>query len=299
MIKHLGIKFNADMKGLAIKMEGNLFEIENGRRSFTSSLGEVGIESLKSKVDFLLNEQNTSFLSSFFVELIERIKNTLSSIKNYTQISRGKFSDREFGEYYYRAVTEDIEKIDMVLNNLLNYIKLQKPIRKMNTVHNIIEEVLKKHRAKLDEKGIKLFKKFEKDLPETIVPDEQLKYILSSVLQYAMASTPPNWNIGLSTRSFALEEEASEVQDLFKKDGRCIEVSVVFAGYKKPGKPALGTATLQKEEASDLILRFVKEVVHINRGVMKIGTDEKKTKIFISLRFPVERRKVAYYQSVN
>ena len=50
MIKHLGIKFNADMKGLAIKMEGNLFGIENGRRSFTSSLGEGGIESLKSRL---------------------------------------------------------------------------------------------------------------------------------------------------------------------------------------------------------------------------------------------------------
>ena len=280
-------------------MERNFFGIENERRSFTSSPGEGGLESIQSKIDFLLNDQNTSFLSSFFVELIERIKNTLSSIKNYTQISRGKFSDREFGEYYYRAVTEDIEKIDMVLNNLLNYIKVQKPIRKMNTVHNTIEEVLKKNQLKLDEKGIKLFKKFEKDLPETIVPDEQLKYILSSVLQYAMAFTPPKWNIGLSTRSFILEKGAGEVQDLFKKDGRYIEISVVFAGYNKPSELELRTTTLQKEEASDLILRFVKEVVLRNRGIMRIGADEKKTKTFISLRFPVERRKVVYYQSVN
>ena len=280
-------------------MERNFFGIENERRSFTSSPGEGGLESIQSKIDFLLNDQNTSFLSSFFVELIERIKNTLSSIKNYTQISRGKFSDREFGEYYYRAVTEDIEKIDMVLNNLLNYIKVQKPIRKMNTVHNTIEEVLKKNQLKLDEKGIKLFKKFEKDLPETIVPDEQLKYILSSVLQYAMAFTPPKWNIGLSTRSFILEKGAGEVQDLFKKDGRYIEISVVFAGYNKPSELELRTTTLQKEEASDLILRFVKEVVLRNRGMMRIGADEKKTKTFISLRFPIERRKIVYYQSVN
>jgi nitrogen-specific signal transduction histidine kinase len=227
------------------------------------------------------------------------MKNMLSSIKNYTQISRGKFSDREFGEYYYRAVTEDIEKIDLVLNNLLNYIKVQKPIIKMNTVHNTIEEVLKKNQTKLDEKGIKLFKKFEKDLPETIVPDEQLKYIVSSVLQYAMAFTPPNWNIGLSTRTFMLEKEAGEVEDLFKRDGRYIEISVVFAGYNKPSEPTLKTAPPPKEEASDLILRFVKEVVMRNRGVMRIGADEKKTKTFISLRFPVERRKVVYYQSVN
>ena len=295
----LSIESNVVTKGLVNKMEGSLFGIENGRRSFASSPVREGLESIKYKLDFLSNEQNTSFLSSFFVELIEHMKNMLSSIKNYTQISRGKFSDREFGEYYYRAVTEDIEKIDLVLNNLLNYIKVQKPIIKMNTVHNTIEEVLKKNQTKLDEKGIKLFKKFEKDLPETIVPDEQLKYIVSSVLQYAMALTPPNWNIGLSTRSLILEKEAGEMDDLFKRDGRYIEISVVFAGYNKPSEPTLKTAPLPKEEASDLILRFVKEVVMRNRGVMRIGADEKKTKTFISLRFPVERRKVVYYQSLN
>jgi signal transduction histidine kinase len=280
-------------------MEWNFFEIENDRRSFPSSSVEGGIESIKSKLDILSNEQNAPFLASFFVDLIQRIKNSLASIKNYTQISRGKFSDREFGEYYYRKVTTDIEKMDMVLNSLLDYIKVHTPIRKMNTIHNIIEEMLKKHQAKLEEKGIKVLKKLEKDLPETIVPDEQLKYIIGSVLQYALALTPPNWNLGLSTRSFILEKEASEVESLFKKDGKYIEISVVFPGHQKPNEPVLEIAALQKEEASDLILRFVKEVVLRNQGTMKMGADEKKTKTYIFLRFPVERRKVVYYQSVN
>jgi signal transduction histidine kinase len=280
-------------------MEGSLFGIKNERRSFTSSSVREGLESIKSKLDFLSNEQNAPFLSSFFIDLIHRIKNTLGTIRDYTKISRGKFSDKEFGEYFYRAVTEDVEKIDMVLDGLINYIKLNTPIRKTDTVHHLIEEVLKKHQAKLEGKGIKLFKRFEKDLPETIVPDEQLKYVLSSVLQYAMALTPPNWNIGLSTRSLILEKEAGEMDDLFKRDGRYIEISVGFAGYHKRTEPVLKTTTLQEEEAPDFILRFVKEIVLRNRGMMRIGTDEKKTKTFISLRFPVERRKVVYYQSVN
>ena len=180
----------------------------------------------------------------------------MSSIKNYTQISRGKFSDKEFGEYYYRVVTEDVEKMEMVLNSLIDYIKLHTPIKKMNTVHNIIEEVLKKHQVKLEEKGIKLLKRFEKDLPETIVPDEQLKYVLGSVLQYAMVLTPPSWNIALSTRSLMLEKETGEAEGLFKREGKYIEISVVFAGHQKLNEPASGAATIQKEEAPDLLLRF-------------------------------------------
>ena len=265
----------------------------------TSTFDKGAIESLQSKVDFLSDEQQAPFLSSFFTELIQRIKNTLDSIRNYTQVSRGKFSDKEFGEYFYRAVTEDIEKIDMVLNGLINYIKLNTPIRKTDTVHHLIEEVLKKHQSKLGERGIKLFKRFEKDLPETIVPDEQLRYILNSIFQYALANISPNLSMGLSTRSFVIEKEVDEDPALIKKDGRYIEISVVFMGYKKPTEQGVRGPTLQKEEPLDLILRFVKEVVQRNRGMMRIEADEKKAKTFIALRFPVERRKVVYYQSVN
>jgi len=280
-------------------MGWNHFETGYGRRSSDSPSVEDRIDSIKSKLDFLSTEQDTSFLSSFFTELVQRIKSSLSSIKDYTQISRGKFTDREFGEYYYRAVNEDIKKMNMVLNSLLDYIKVHTPIRKINTIHTIMEEVLKKHQARLDEKGIKVFKKLEKDLPETVVPDEQLKYILNSLLQYAMALTPPNWNLGLSTRSFIPDKEVAQVEGLFNKDGRYIEISVVFPGRQRPSETGAGTAATQKEEAPDLILRFVKEIVLHNYGMMKVETDEKKMRTLISVRFPVERRKLVYYQGLS
>lgn len=286
-------------KGSVAKMERNPFKAENDSESSESSSLKNGLESIKSKLDFVTHERNAPFLTPFFVELIQRIKSSLGSIKNYAQISRGKFSDREFGEYYYRAVTEDIEKMEMVLNGLVDYMKLHAPVRKMNTVHNIIEEVLKSHQVKLEGKGVKLLKRFEKGLPETVVPDEQLKYVLSSVLQYAMVVTPPNWNIALSTKSLLFEKETGEAEGSFKRDGKQIEILVVFAVHQRPGEPTSGTPRIQKEEAPDMLLRFVKEVVLRNHGTMKLGTDEKRTKNFISLRFPVERRKVVYYQSVN
>src|SRR5512147_707714 len=109
-------------------MERSLFDIENERGWFGSASVKQGMESIKSKLDFLSNEKDGPLITPFFIELVQRIKNTLGSIRNYTQISRDKFSDKEFGEYFYRAVNEDIEKIDVVLNGLVNYIKLNSPI---------------------------------------------------------------------------------------------------------------------------------------------------------------------------
>jgi len=290
---------NSIGKGLVIEMEWNPFKIEDKGKPSESSSVKEGLESIQSKLNYLTNERNAPFLTPFFIELIQRIKNNLGSIKNYTQISRGKFSDREFGEHYCRAVTEDIEKMEMVLNSLIEYMRLHAPIRKMNTVHTILEAVLKTYQAKLEEKGVKLLKRFEKDLPETVVPDEQLRYVLSSVLQYAIVVTPPNWNIALSTKSLPLEKETGEAEGLFKRDGKQIEISVVFALRRRPDAPASETAPISKKAAPDILLRFVKEVVLRNHGTMKVGADEKRTKSLISLRFPIERRKVVYYRSVN
>ncbi len=272
---------------------------EKGSKSSEPPSFKNVLESIKSQMDSLTHERNAPLLNPLFTELIQRVKNSLGSIRNYTQISRGKFSDREFGEYYYRVVTEDIEKIDVVLNSLIDYMKLRTPIKKKNTVHTIIEEVLKKHQRKLEEKGIKILERFEKDLPETVVPDEQLGYVLSSVLQYAMVVTPPRWNIALLTKSLLIETETGEGKGLLKRDGRQIEISVVFGVHQRSDIPVSGMTPVQPVESPDILLRFVKEMVLRNHGIMKVGADEKRTKSFISLRFPVERRRATYYPSVN
>jgi hypothetical protein len=77
---------------------------------------------------------------------------------------------------------------------------------------------------------------------------------------------------------------------------------IVFTGYKRPiekFQTVLGISDVQKEEAIELELRLVKEIIQKNRGMMKFQVNEKKPRTLISLKFPIERRKVIYYQSMN
>ena len=279
-----------------------LFETENENQSFMTFLKKDGMKSTESKPGSFSPEQNTNILSLFLIELVHRIKNPLVSIKTFTQLLGDKFNDVEFREHFYRIVQEDIEKIDAVLNGLLSYIKINTPIEKRNTVHFILEDVLKKHEMQLEDKKIKIFKKFEKDLPETIVPDEQLRYILNALLQYALPSIPPNGSIGLLTKSFDLQTEMPDDKKIYQKDGRYIEILIVFTGYKKPieqFETVLGISAVQKEEAVELELRLIKEIIKKNQGMMKFEVNEKKPRTLISLKFPIERRRLIYYQSGN
>jgi nitrogen-specific signal transduction histidine kinase len=249
----------------------------------------------------LTSEPHGNSLSLFLIELVHRIKNPLVSIKTFTQLLRNKFSDEEFREQFYRIVTEDIEKIDGILNGLLSYIKIDTPLEKRDTVRFILEDVLKGHEGYLENKKIKIFKKFQKDLPETVVHDEQLKYILNALLQYAIPSIPSNGSIGILTQSFEGSKEISNDKKLLQRDGRYIEILIVFTGYKRPiekFQTVLGISDIQ-EEAMELELRLVKEIIQKNRGMMKFQVNEKKPRTIISLKFPIERRKVFYYQSMN
>jgi len=289
-------------EGETITEKDLFFDTENEKNSFISFLKK---SEMKPSADHKKNhseDPDTCSLSLFFIELVHRIKNPLVSIKTFTQLLREKFGDVEFREYFYRIVTEDIERIDAVLNGLLNYIKINTPLEKTNTVHFILEDVLKRHEVQLEDKKIRIFRKFEKDLPETVVHDEHLRYIFNSLLQYAIPSIPPNGSIGFLTKSLYVQRQTDDDKAVLQADGRYIEVLIVFSGYKKPVEQletVLGIPASRQEEPIELEMRLVKEIIEKNRGMIKFEMNPKKPRTLISLKFPSERRKIIYYQSTN
>jgi nitrogen-specific signal transduction histidine kinase len=273
---------------------------ERGPTVSSIGRGETRPPEASDQVDW--DGNGNSLFSSLFIELVHRINNTLSSIRNITQLSRGKFRDPDFEDYFHRSVTDDIEKIESVINGLLNYVKVSTPVIKSNTVHSILEEVIDKHRDQIEEKKIRLLRKFERDLPETVVHEEQLRYVLNSVLQYAIVSIPSNGSIALLTKVYERHKPGGDKKGELQKDGRYVEVMVGFTGYKKPPSSLemrLRNAALERDEAMDLVLRLVKKIVQKNLGIMRFDIDERKPQTLISLIFPVERRKIVYYPKAN
>jgi hypothetical protein len=173
-------------------------------------------------------------------------------------------------------------------------VEVTAPVKKVNTVNALIEEVLEKNKASLESKGARLFKKLGENLPEIIVPDEQLKYILDFVLQYAILSMPPGGNMALLTASFIFQGEIPGPQVFFEKYGGYIEVSVVFSGDRESAAawpPVRGQlSTSPKGEPLEPMLRLVKGMVLKNWGKMNLERDEKNGRTTLSLRFPIERR---------
>jgi hypothetical protein len=199
-------------------------------------------------------------------------------------------------------VSEDIEKIDLVLNSLLNYVKMSTPLDKSDTIQQTLDEVLRRHEGTFKTKGVKIFKKYEKDLPETVIPEVQLRYVLHSLMEYILALLPLRGSIGFLTKLVREAEEAKGEGIRPGEEKQRIEVLIVFTGFKRPSahyETIFGVSPTSSEEDEELELKLIHEIINRNRGRMVVEVNEKKPRTVISLRLPVERRRVVYYQAAN
>jgi hypothetical protein len=284
------------------QMEKDFFGTENENNLLGTFPNRAETDPPESKEKLPPRETENPFLSSFLTEFIHSIKNTLISIKNTSLLSTNKLNDVEFGKYSQRSITEDIKRIDSVLNTLLNYIHINTPIIKSNTISIIFEEVLEANEKQIQAKNIKIYEKCEKDLPETFIHDEQVKFILNSVLQFAIHSTPSNGTIGFLTKSFDLNNGMPGTKITPERNGGYIEAVIGFKSEKESTeqpKDIPAGSVAREEETTKLILQLVREILQRHHGSMTYEVDPKKPRTLITLRFPIERRKVVYYEPIS
>jgi len=193
-------------------------------------------------------------------------------------------------------MTKEMEKTEDWANSLLEYVRVIAPSEKSGTVHTLLEETLKEYQTRLDEKKTEVAKELERDLPETIVPDEHMRYILRSLLGYATNVMPPHGFLRFRTRSF-VSGTAKEKMG-FAAVGRAIEITMAFSAVmKRKEEPPAGLEMISNKEKE--ILKFqiwsLENVVRRNQGNLTFAVDKEKEEITIFLKFPIERRRVDCY----
>jgi signal transduction histidine kinase len=253
----------------------------------------------ESKKEGLPSEQGRSFMESFLIELVHSIKNALASVYDATVLTMDRYDDVEIRKRSHTQVKEEIKKIDSVLNSLLNFITINTPIIKTNTLYVILEEILEANDKQLRQKDIQIYKRYEKDLPDTYIHPEQVRFILHSVLQYAILSTPPNGTIGFLMKLCDMHDGAVADKTLPEDHRRYIDVMIGFNGVGKPVDQSENLSETPRDQSkgmAELILKLAKDILERNHGMM-IET-RKRSETIIALRFPIERRKVVYYEPI-
>jgi hypothetical protein len=247
------------------------------------------------------NEKSISLPPLFLVETLRDIKKTVGSIYKIGLLSMEKSDNNEDREHARKAMTQAYNQIVSVVDMLSSYINVTSPIAKKNTIHCILEEILESNEKKLHAKTIELKKAFAEQLPETVLHDEQVRFILNLVLQYAILSSPPGGIIEIVTQFVTHQKE----QDRPSPDplkSKYSEILIFSSCPKTSLNESSGAAEaqeIQRDGTSHFILHLIREMIRRNQGRIDFEMGQTKSRIRISLRFPIERRRVAYYRLAN
>jgi hypothetical protein len=249
----------------------------------------------------LSDGKSTPLSPQFLTKTLQDIKKMVASMYEVSLLSMEKSDNDGDKEYRRKAMTQGFNKILSVVNMVSGYIRVTSPIVKRNTIHRILEEILESNKKKLHTKNILLTKNFDKELPETIFDDKQVRFILSSILQYAILSAPPGGSIEIVTR-FVSNQKGEDLIRVVPVRNKYSEI-LIFSSYDEhPFHESARTTEVpgvENDETSDFILQLVKEIIRRNQGMIEFQMNQTGLRTRISLKFPVERRQVAYYRSVN
>ena len=249
-----------------------------------------------------LSEKIDPLSATFFVGLASEITSSLNKTKEYARLAERSLPDNGATRYFYQ-IAKDIDKIERLLDVYIKFHRINTPTRKANTVHTIIEKLVKKHGDKLKEKNVRLFRRFENGLPEIIVHDKQFEYILDHLLLCIIGLISPNAGITFSTKSRTNKDKIAQGQQVIShRDAQYVYISLVITDCLEPakhfGKKLSFQHHQQGEILTSLMMRFVEETVSKNQGILRVEADEVKKQTFFIMRFSAQSKQAEVYVDV-
>ena len=174
-INHLGKSINT----MSDKLEKTIRQLRNTNIELEKDIEE------KSKLD----EMRTSFISDVSHEL----KTPIALIQGYSEgLLENINADEESRKFYAEVIIDETNKMDRLVKQLLELMKLEYGKREFsNHEFNIVElekEVIRKSKVMLDEKGIKV--EFdEKQQINVIADDFYIEQVITNYLTNAIKNT--------------------------------------------------------------------------------------------------------------
>jgi signal transduction histidine kinase len=175
--------------------------------------------------EILMAEMRSQFVSSVSHEL----KTPLTAIRMFAETIRlGRSKDRKTQEEYLDTIVNESQRLTRLLNNVLDFSKLEKGIRtyrpEKTSVPEVVQAACRAMDYPLKQQGYTLHVRMEDGLPDIVVDRDALEQVILNLLHNAMKYSG----------------ESREIDLRSKKEGRFILIQVQDKGIgiepKEQGK---------------------------------------------------------------
>jgi signal transduction histidine kinase len=189
--------------------------------------------------------ERLSALGEFSAGIAHEIRNPLTSIKTFTQLLPAEYEDPNFRKEFIDSVTREVNRINKIVNDLLDYARPRKDNRQTTDITKLVDETICSLQPIFDEHHVTVKKNYNQRLKIEIDP-EQVRQVLVNLMMNAVEAMPSGGSLTCSIRVAGKEAEI-EIADTGK--GMSEEtVKHIFTPFftTKDGGTGLGLSIVQR-----------------------------------------------------
>ncbi len=237
------------------------------------------VEELKAEVE---RARHLAAIGRLAAGVAHEVRNPLSSLKGFAQFLRGKFKPGSDEERYSDIMIEEVERLDRVVQELLDFAKPVEPVRRAADPNALVEEALALVSEDAGFRNVSIVRRMTADLPPVLVDQFQMRQALLNILLNAIEAMGGGGTLTVET-ALGADPDAPSTDSAGQ-----VSMSVTDTG------PGLNVDELDKlfepfyttkQKGTGLGLTIVSRLVEQNGGHISISSAVGEGTTF-SLRFP-------------
>ena len=230
-------------------------------------------------------EERESWFDVTIPTLAHEIKNPLVAISTFAHLLPEKYEDPEFRQEFSRLVSQDVRRINDLLENLLEFAQFSSLRPSLHDLNSALNEILQQQEKTPGPGEKEILKELGNGLPPVLFDKWQLEFTLRNLLENAFAKLNPRSPLQVTTR-ICREEGAGGAKDFVDLILWYNSPDGVLPNFSK----VAGFGAEPDFQNLNLSLLLIRKVMVRNRGKMQIlqGEDGGMT---VRLQFAAEKRK--------
>jgi two-component system sensor histidine kinase HydH len=145
------------------------------------------VEALKEEVE---RARHLASLGRLAAGVAHEVRNPLSSLKGFAQLLRSGFRPGSDQERYADIMIEEVERLDRVVQELLDFAKPVSPDRKPSSLNAIVDEALGLVADDAGYRNVAIERRLAEDLPKAMVDPFQMRQALLNIFLNAVEAMP-------------------------------------------------------------------------------------------------------------
>jgi signal transduction histidine kinase len=220
--------------------------------------------------------------------MAHEIKNPLTGIKTFTEYLPEKYNDPKFVEKFHKIVSMEVDKINSIVQQLLDFSK-PKPLqlREVN-VHQIIDQTLSLLSNSLIKYKIKLVRDYDISLPSIRIDPNQMQQVFCNLFLNSIEAMKQGGQLTITTVNKILQSSGlQDEQSLLQENYPTAQITISDTGKgisKKDLEHIFDPFYTTKETGTGLGMSIIYGIIKEHKGEIRVESGHGKgTSIVIKL----------------